>query len=99
MMWSLPEPEVDISLTVLFTIMLCTDKPLILLWLCLNCWKKWIREQGTTEEKYKVSSNGVVGSCYFNKNYCFPEITMTRSEDLSRRFDAIAPKEEHLHRT
>ena len=60
MIWSLPEPEVDISLTILFAIILCTDKPLIILWICLKCWEKITTEKASPEEKYKVSSNGVV---------------------------------------
>ena len=94
MMWSLPEPEVDISLTILLAIMLCTDKPLCVLWLVLSCWKRFKGENGAPEEKYKVSSNGVVGYSRHVSMDEFPEITVSRLGDTLQK--DITPREDQF---
>ncbi|CAI4224144.1 unnamed protein product [Auanema sp. JU1783] len=60
MIWSLPEPEVDISLTILFAIMISTDKPLIILWLILKFRRKYCGNESIDDKvigKYKVEND------------------------------------------
>lgn len=64
MLWSLPEPEVDISLTILIVIMLSTDKPLMILWLIQNYFNK----KETIKSKYETGIDHVVNS---TNNYLF----------------------------
>ncbi|TMS34791.1 hypothetical protein L596_002310 [Steinernema carpocapsae] len=51
LMWSLPEPEVDLALVMPLTIILATDKPLMLIWMIRKC---CCRNGSVVEDVYKV---------------------------------------------
>uniref|UniRef100_A0A1I7XE06 Na_H_Exchanger domain-containing protein n=1 Tax=Heterorhabditis bacteriophora TaxID=37862 RepID=A0A1I7XE06_HETBA len=44
MMWCLPEPESDISVTIIFIVAIMTDKPLVVIWLISRVYKKWCKK-------------------------------------------------------
>uniref|UniRef100_A0A1I8AU12 Ileal sodium/bile acid cotransporter n=1 Tax=Steinernema glaseri TaxID=37863 RepID=A0A1I8AU12_9BILA len=55
LLWSLPEPEVDLALVMPLTIILATDKPLMLIWLIRKC---FCRNGTVVEDMYKPEPPG-----------------------------------------
>ncbi|KAK0395091.1 hypothetical protein QR680_001112 [Steinernema hermaphroditum] len=58
LLWSLPEPEVDLALVMPLTIILATDKPLMALWLIRKC---FFRNGTAVEDVYKPEIPATVG--------------------------------------